>query len=53
MTSAGNIFAGGSVFHGQAGLRNHLASVRSDNVDPHNPISLGLGEHLDKPIGII
>lgn len=52
VASASNILSAGTVLNGQHTLSNHLTSVRANNVDTENPVSLLVGDELDHTLSV-
>jgi hypothetical protein len=53
VTGSGNILAGSAVLKSQGTFSNHLTSVRADDVNAENAVSLRVSEHLDHTVSIL
>lgn len=50
MARPAHILTASSILERQGPLRNHLARVRSDDMDPQDPIRLGITDELDHTV---
>lgn len=47
-----NVLGRGTVLNGKTGLSNHLTSVGADDVNAENAVGFGIGDELDKTLGV-
>lgn len=52
VASAGNVLGGSTVLDGEGGLSNHLTGTGADDVDTENAVGLGIGDELNKTLGV-
>jgi hypothetical protein len=51
MARTRDVFGRGAEFHGDGGLRNHVAGIDTNHMDAEHAVGLGIGQDLHEAIG--